>query len=499
MLSTLRLCRRPATSSGTSYPSLLLLCNFFHGRPSHSTIIETGSRTLNATSFSRERGNLYPFTRQQSRHIVVFSAELGRRLGIDARRQAKPSRPSQLIVTAQCFLPLQGVVIQQLHRELRTRIGHQILRLQHVLPASKGVDNLLALHIDVYERLWALDDAIACLGSKDMKPVVIESFNHLMSEIEGRMAMVVETLMDGLKESYKRQAEGAPPPPGTDPITPIVTSQVDRFLQARIGIATLIRHYLDIIKSPGEQTFVPTTPVLNGGGGGKDGGAEGGDEEEAMTGMIPSPSSSAWHESPYVVNKRWGSVVENCRIKELIDDCRAEVEALCEHYYQERIPPVVIDEPPGAVATLIPAHFHHTLFEILKNAFKATVESAVRRNLNNMPAVKVRIFPGKEEVCVRIRDFGDGMSLRTMSNATEYLFTSAAETYEQQQQQMQQSYQPAMEPMQGMGIGLPVSRLYARHWGGDIRLISVQGWGTDVAIYLSRKDLPEAIPVRVFD
>jgi hypothetical protein len=52
---------------------------------------------------------------------------------------------------------------------------------------------------------------------------------------------------------------------------------------------------------------------------------------------------------------------------------------------------VVIDEPPGAVATLIPAHFHHTLFEILKNAFKATVESAVRRNLNNMPAVKVRV------------------------------------------------------------------------------------------------------------
>jgi hypothetical protein len=29
--------------------------------------------------------------------------------------------------------------------------------------------------------------------------------------------------------------------------------------------------------------------------------------------------------------------------------------------------------------------------------------------------------------------------------------------------------------MSGMGIGLPVSRLYARHWGGDIRLISVQG------------------------
>jgi len=98
------------------------------------------------------------------------------------------------------------------------------------------VNNLLALHIDVYEQLWALDTAIANLSTKEMKPVVIESFNNLMSEIEGRMAMVVETLMEGLKESYKRQEEGAPPPSGTDAITPIVTSQVDRFLQARIGI-----------------------------------------------------------------------------------------------------------------------------------------------------------------------------------------------------------------------------------------------------------------------
>lgn len=100
-----------------------------------------------------------------------------------------------------------------------------------------------------------------------------------------------------------------------------------------------------------------------------------------------------------------------------------------------------------------------------------------------LPFPRGQIFPGKEEVCVRIRDFGDGMSLRTMSNATEYLFTSAAETYEQQQQQMQQSYQPAMEPMQGMGIGLPVSRLYARHWGGGEGLARKrEAWGGRIVV-----------------
>ena len=119
------------------------------------------------------------------------------------------------------------------------------------------------------------------------------------------------------------------------------------------------------------------------------------------------------------------------------------------------------------------------------------------------------------------------MSLRTIAKATSYLYTSS-DSYEKQLEGSQRSYQarrsdewlhPSMHPkcnltrcyphlsiypppppingqpmteaMSGMGIGLPISRLYARHWGGDIRVISVQGWGTDVAIYINKKDLPE--------
>ena len=36
----------------------------------------------------------------------------------------------------------------------------------------------------------------------------------------------------------------------------------------------------------------------------------------------------------------------------------------------------------------------------------------------------------------------------------------------------------------GFGQGLPISRLYARYFGGDIHLQSMHGYGTDVFIYM---------------
>ena len=52
-------------------------------------------------------------------------------------------------------------------------------------------------------------------------------------------------------------------------------------------------------------------------------------------------------------------------------------------------------------------------------------------------------------------------------------------------------------PMHGLGYGLPLSRLYARYFGGDMKMASCDGYGTDTYIYLRalESDAREMLPV----
>ena len=51
-------------------------------------------------------------------------------------------------------------------------------------------------------------------------------------------------------------------------------------------------------------------------------------------------------------------------------------------------------------------------------------------------------------------------------------------------------------PLAGLGYGLPISRSYCRYFGGDLSIMSMEGYGTDAFVYLARLgNTQEPVPI----
>lgn len=152
------------------------------------------------------------------------------------------------------------------------------------------------------------------------------------------------------------------------------------------------------------------------------------------------------------------------------------------------------DVVPDIEFMYVPGHLIHMLFETLKNALRATVEKIISKHPNtdiydlHFPAVKVIISEGLEDLTVKISDEGGGIARSNLPLVWTYLYTTMPDDEQigliDEGQNADASN--VRVPMAGYGYGLALSRLYARYFGGDLKLISMEGFGTDVYLHLNR-------------
>jgi pyruvate dehydrogenase kinase 2/3/4 len=133
----------------------------------------------------------------------------------------------------------------------------------------------------------------------------------------------------------------------------------------------------------------------------------------------------------------------------------------------------------------------HICFELLKNSLRAVVERYGVDNEDQFPPVKVIVVEGSEDITIKLSDEGGGIPRSALPMIWTYLYTTMSD--EGLETTIQESDFKA--PMAGFGsvarsislwpsiahthsYGLPLSRLYARYFGGDLRLISMDGYGT---------------------
>ena len=148
----------------------------------------------------------------------------------------------------------------------------------------------------------------------------------------------------------------------------------------------------------------------------------------------------------------------------------------------------------------VPGHLIHMLFETLKNSLRATIEFHTPKlkqelmekdpslkydeiDLNDLkfPPIKVIISEGTEDITIKVSDEGGGIARSSLPLVWTYLYTTVDET-----PKLDSDETSFKAPMAGFGYGLPISRLYSQYFGGDLKLISMENYGTDVYIHLNR-------------
>ncbi|KAJ6090495.1 hypothetical protein N7486_009310 [Penicillium sp. IBT 16267x] len=255
-----------------------------------------------------------------------------------------------------------------------------------------------------------------------------QRFAKTLQQIKRRHDGVVTTVAQGILE-WKRVRQRMQ-------IDSTIQSFLDRFYMSRIGIRMLIGQHIALT----EQTHV---------------------------------------KHPHYV----GIICTKTNVRDIALEAIENARFVCEDYYGLfESPKVQLVCRDDLNFMYVPGHLSHMLFETLKNSLRAVVERH-GADRDQFPVTKVIVAEGKEDITIKVSDEGGGIPRSAIPLVWTYMYTTVEQTPNLDPDFDKSDFKA---PMAGFGYGLPISRLYARYFGGDLKLISMEGYGTDVYLHLNR-------------
>jgi len=314
-----------------------------------------------------------------------------------------------------------------LQKELPVRLANimkEINLLPDPLKAMPSVKLVMSWYEQSFKELIAFEERNG-KDPKDMKN--FDSFTSTLVMIKNRHSNVVETMAQGILEM--KSTHGI-----EHNVEDKIQYFLDRFYMSRISIRMLINQHTLLFGKPDKNN------------------------------------------NP----KHIGSIDPNCKVSHLVEDASANASFLCEQYYCAA-PKVKITaysegkelQSDQLDIVYVPSHLYHMLFELFKNSMRAVVE---KHEEGNLPDIQAMIVMGKEDLTIKISDQGGGIPRSKLDQLFQYMYSTAP--------QPARSDNVDSAPIAGYGYGLPLSRLYAKYFQGDIVLNSFEGFGTDAIVYL---------------
>ncbi|GAA5965769.1 hypothetical protein JCM3765_007337 [Sporobolomyces pararoseus] len=208
---------------------------------------------------------------------------------------------------------------------------------------------------------------------------------------------------------------------------------------------------------------------------------------------------------------------------ELVSTCAEYATLLCDSTYGVSPPYRIEGSDPSLKVGFIGTHLEYILTELLKNAFRATVENNAPKKeeaeegvfrfedtphahllKEDFPPIIVTIGSVPGALTIRVRDQGGGVPPENVQSVFSYAFTSVPLLPDPDSdpdspsvyggttgagymggvgggpQGGESALQTNVGTLAGLGFGLPLSRIYAEYFSGSLDLVSMWGWGTDV-------------------
>lgn len=207
-----------------------------------------------------------------------------------------------------------------------------------------------------------------------------------------------------------------------------------------------------------------------------------------------------------------GEVFLKCKAKEVVERCGKVAQELMRQSSQStQLPAIRVQGHLEATFPYILSHLEYIVGELLRNSVQAVLEKH-RDSSQPPPPIEVLICETPQHVIMRISDQGGGIPReilpylwsfskgpRTQSRLEnlEQVPAMAATMQELKVPERRHERETGFHegsldtltsrpPNLRLGMGLPMSRVYAEYWAGSLELHSLEGYGVDAFLQISK-------------
>ena len=332
---------------------------------------------------------------------------------------------------------------QFLHRELPIRIAQRaidLLTLPHGLNQSKPIRNVA----HIYLRYLDLFETTPVPQTDEQE----DAFTELLTGIMLDRTSIPTDIARGIQQWQDERRED---------LDPMQTQEMEdalyRFFTARVGLRFLTEHHI-----------------------------------LSSTNLVNDRRMSLRNDHLALAKKdQLGCIQTDCnpveQVELIAEDVRAQIQETYGICPQIRI----VASGEGNNFTYVPHHLQYMVGELLKNSCRATVRhnhGAIRDD--ELQPIRVVIVIGAEDVSIKIADRGGGVPRSTMKQIFKFAHSTKSD------------HEVSETSSDIRGFGLPLCRIYARYFGGELTLKSMEGYGLDAYLYLPRLgDSCENLPASV--